>query len=479
MPHNPENGAIDAPTGVPAARVSVVVLLVEAERNVATWISSILAGLPEDTCRFEWVTQLPQATERLKHGDVDIVLIGASLSPEHNPGQALGRIREATDDALILPLTGVEFGAHGARGGDGDGLDTGAGDVRWEQRWLADTLRYVGERKAAMVALRDADEILFAAKERAQVTLSSIGDAVLVTDIEGNVTYLNPIAEMLTGWDGGDATGRSLSEVFAIIDGASRAAAANPAQRAIAADEPVELAANCVLLRRDGTELGIEDSAAPIHDREGRVTGAVIVFRDVSQSCAVTRRMAYLARHDALTGLANRIVLEERLEEALRLAARAGHKVGLLFLDVNHFKAINDSMGHEAGDQVLRAIAERLTGRMGSTDTLSRQGGDEFVILLPDINTRHEAARFAGALSRAVDQPLNVDGCELDVSVGVGIGVYPDDGRDREAIMRHADANMYRTRKGGGKRRASSQCEAKSETTTLQPLKDPLTPVRR
>ncbi|MGM0632898.1 MAG: diguanylate cyclase domain-containing protein [Pseudomonadota bacterium] len=470
MPYDPESVAIDAPTGVPAVRASVVVLLIEAEGEVARWISSILAGLPGDACRFEWLTQLSLATERLERGDVDVVLIGRSLSPERNYGQALDRIRQATDDALILPLTGIGFGARGVRDDD-NRIDSGTRDARWERRWLSDTLRYVGERKAVMVALRDADEILFMAKERAQVTLNSIGDAVLVTDIEGNITYLNPIAETLTGWTGVDAAGRSLSEVFVIIDGASRVPAANPAQRAIAADEPVELAANCVLLCRDGTELGIEDSAAPIHDREGGVTGAVIVFRDVSQSRAVIRRMAHLARHDALTGLANRMVLEERLAEALRMAARDGHKVGLLFVDVDHFKAINDSMGHDAGDQVLCAITERLTSCMGITDTLSRQGGDEFVVLLIRINTRQEAVQFADALARAVDQqPLNVEGCELDVSVSVGVGVYPDDGKDRQAIMCHADADMYRTRDGGGKRCAPSSVEVSGETATLRPL---------
>ncbi len=454
MSHDPASVTIDAPEGVqaPANPDSVVVLLVEAERDVAAWIASILTGSSEDACVFEWVTQLTEATERLRDGDVDIVLVGSSLSPERNPGQALDSLREATDDALILPLTEVGCDAGAARADVDDGP--------WERRWLADIVHYVAQRKAALIALRDADEILFEAKERAQVTLSSIGDAVLVTDIEGNVSYINPVAEALTGWACDEATGRTLSDVFSIIDGTTRDTAANPAQRAIEADETVELVANCVLIRRDGIELGIEDSAAPIHDRKGRVTGAVIVFRDVSQSRAVTRRMAHLAQHDALTGLPNRILLEERLGQALRMAARGGHRVGLLFVDVDDFKEINDSLGHGTGDQVLREIANRLTGSIRTTDTVCRQGGDEFVVLLPQIDSRHDAVRFADKLSRAIQEPLTVEGHELPMTVSIGVGVYPDDGDDCEAIMRHADSDMYRTREGDVDHRGSSTAEA-------------------
>lgn len=210
------------------------------------------------------------------------------------------------------------------------------------------------------------------------------------------------------------------------------------------------MAANCVLLRRDGSELGIEDSAAPIQDRHGRVTGAVIVFRDVSQSRAMTRKMAYLARHDALTGMANRVMLDDRLDQALRMAARGGHKVGVLFMDLDNFKGINDSVGHVVGDQVLRTIAERLTSHTRATDTVCRQGGDEFVVLLPGIEARRDALTFAGKLSRSIEEPLTVEGYALSVTVSMGVSVYPDDGSDCEALMRHADAQMYRTKKSGG-----------------------------
>lgn len=443
MSRDSEIVGIDAPGHDPAV---VVVLLIEVERGVAARIANVLAGPSVSECRLEWVTQLSEVTERLSHGDVDVVLIGSS-PPGVEPSQAVDRIRHATRGALILPL--IEAGCAVSIARDEGGDERRVSGVYWEGRWLADILHYVSQRKAAMTALRETDEVLFEAKERAQVTLSSIGDAVLVTDTEGNVTYLNPMAELLTGWACDDATNRPFTDVFAIIDGATREPATNPAQRAIDADETVELAANCVLLRRDGTELGIEDSAAPIHDRHGRVTGAVIVFRDVSHSRAMTRKMAYLAQHDALTGLPNRVMLDDRLDRALRMAARGGHKVGVLFMDLDNFKGINDSVGHVVGDQVLRTIAERMISRTRATDTVCRLGGDEFVVLLPEIDTRRDALTFAGKLSQSIEEPLTAEGYALSVTVSMGVSVYPDDGGDCEVLMRHADAQMYRSKKFG------------------------------
>ena len=206
------------------------------------------------------------------------------------------------------------------------------------------TVENISARKSTEFVLRAAEEALFEEKERAQVTLNSIGDAVLTTDLLGNVTYLNLVAETLTGWSREDALGRALSEVFRIIDGTTRQAAANPAQRAIEADKTIGLEADCVLVRRDGFEFSIEDSAAPIHNRNGRVTGAVIVFHDVSESRAMMLNMAHLAQHDFLTGLPNRVLLKERLSQAIGLANRHGKQVALLFLDLDNFKHINDSL---------------------------------------------------------------------------------------------------------------------------------------
>lgn len=307
----------------------------------------------------------------------------------------------------------------------------------------------ITERKAAESVLRRAEEDLFAEKERAQVTLDSIGDAVLVTDLAGTVTYLNLEAEVLTGWSRDEALGQPLTRVFRIIDGASRKTAPNPAQRAIAEDRTVGLAIGCMLIGRDGTELGIEDSAAPIHDRNGAVTGAVIVFHDVARSRLMSERMSHQAQHDHLTGLANIALMKERLNQVVSLAHRHYKQVAVLFIDLNKFKDVNDAHGHNSGDQVLKTIAGRLETCVRKSDTVCRRGGDEFVIVLTEIEYRRDAIKVAEKVLAAVSAPQVIDGHAVSVSASIGISLYPDHGADVEALLQRADAAMYQAKAGG------------------------------
>ncbi|MFZ0470463.1 MAG: EAL domain-containing protein, partial [Thiogranum sp.] len=311
------------------------------------------------------------------------------------------------------------------------------------------TVEDITERKSTEFVLRAAEEALFEEKERAQVTLNSIGDAVLTTDLLGNVTYLNLVAEAMTGWSRGDALGRPLGEVFRIVDGKTRQAAVNPAQHALEEDRTVGLAADCVLIRRDGFESAIEDSAAPIHNRDGQVAGAVIVFHAVSQSRATAVKMAHLAQHDFLTDLPNRALLTERLSQAIGLAHRHRKQVALLFVDLDYFKHINDSLGHTIGDQLLRSVADRLVASVRASDTVCRQGGDEFVILLAEIEQPQDAAHIAEKLRAAFAAPHLVDGQELHVTLSIGISVYPDDGGTVDTVMQNADTAMFHAKAGG------------------------------
>ena len=311
------------------------------------------------------------------------------------------------------------------------------------------TVEDITARKSIEFGLLAAEEALFEEKERAQVTLNSIGDAVLSTDLLGNVTYLNLVAETMTGWSSEEALGRPLAEVFRIIDGTTRRAAANPAQRALAEDRTVGLAANCVLIRRDGFESAIEDSAAPIHNRDGQVTGAVIVFHDVSQSRAMAQKMTHLAQHDFLTGLPNRALLTERLSLSIGLGNRHSKQVALLFLDLDDFKYINDSLGHAVGDRLLQSVADRLVACVRNTDMVCRQGGDEFVILLTEIEQPQDAAHIAEKLLAVFATPHHIDGQELHVTVSIGISVFPDDGGNVETMIQNADTAMFHAKASG------------------------------
>jgi diguanylate cyclase (GGDEF)-like protein/PAS domain S-box-containing protein len=285
--------------------------------------------------------------------------------------------------------------------------------------------------------------------ERAQVTLDSIGDAVISTDVAGNVTYLNAVAESMTGWLRQEAAGRRLQEVLRIIDGESREPALNPLAMAILHNKTVGLSSNCVLIRRDGYESAIEDTAAPIHDRRGHVTGAVIVFHEVGAARTMALRMSYLAQHDFLTELPNRMLLNDRLTQAIASAHRHAKSLALLFLDVDHFKRINDSLGHASGDQLLKSIARRLVACVRGSDTVSRQGGDEFVILLSEVARAEDAALTAAKILAAVSVPHVIEAQALHVTVSMGISVYPADGADAETLIKNADLALFQSKAYG------------------------------
>lgn len=311
------------------------------------------------------------------------------------------------------------------------------------------TIEDISERKAAEFSLRAAEEALFGERERALVTLDSIGDAVLSTDLLGRLTYLNRVAEVMTGWPSQEAVGRSLEDVFNIIDGDTHRTALNPSLLAISKNRNVGLAANCVLVRRDGLESAIEDSAAPIHDRDGQVAGAVIVFHDVSESRAMALKMSHLAQHDFLTGLPNRVLLTERLSWSIKLAQRHRKQVALLFLDLDCFKNVNDSLGHAIGDQLLQLVGERLSANVRASDSVYRQGGDEFVILLSEIENPNDAALIAEKLVAAFAVSHRVGGQELHITLSIGISVYPDDGVDLDTVLQNADTAMYHAKASG------------------------------
>jgi diguanylate cyclase (GGDEF)-like protein/PAS domain S-box-containing protein len=277
------------------------------------------------------------------------------------------------------------------------------------------------------------------AGERAQATLASIGDAVLSTDLAGKITYMNPVAERMTGWSTWEATGRPLQEVLRIVDADSREAARDPLALAVQRDTSVGVGENCLLIGRDGHESAIEDTASPIHDRHGNVTGAVIVFHDVGAARALSLRMSHLAQHDVLTGLPNRMLLTDRLDRAIAAAARHGSNLAVLFMDLDRFKSINDRLGHAAGDQVLQSVASRLMAGVRKSDTVSRLGGDEFVVLLSEVCCAGDATRAADTLCAKIAAPHRIEGRNLRVTASVGIGVCPIDGTDAETLLKKAD----------------------------------------
>jgi diguanylate cyclase (GGDEF)-like protein/PAS domain S-box-containing protein len=288
--------------------------------------------------------------------------------------------------------------------------------------------------------------------EVANVTLDSIGEAVLRADVQGKVIYLNRKAEEMTGWRREEARGRPIADVLRLIESVGVPAAGNAVGTAKQEDQTTKETAdgtNCVLVRRDGFECGIERKVTPIQDQDGKVTGAVVAFHDVSAAQAKSAQMSHLAQHDSLTDLPNRVLFNDRLTQAIALAERQGKQLAMMFVDIDHFKKINDSLGHDVGDKLLQSVAGRLMACVRRSDTVSRLGGDEFVVLLSQVEHAEDAAFSARKILRGLAAPHIIDNKTLDINVSIGVSTYPNDGQDAEALMNRADNAMYEAKEHG------------------------------
>ena len=311
-------------------------------------------------------------------------------------------------------------------------------------------------RQTAEIALQTTNEsllanaeALFEEKERAQVTLNSIGDAVISTNFSGQVSYLNIVAEKMTGWVQADASGIAVDEIFRLVDTTTHETIPCPTAQAIIENRRISLKAVCVLIRRDRDEIAVEVSAAPIHDRNGGVIGAVMVAHDVTAARELSMKLARLALHDSLTDLPNRALFNDRLSQTTANTQTNNGYAALLYVDLDRFKHINDSLGHATGDKLLQTVARRLLGCVRSTDTVSRQGGDEFVVLLADIVHIKDAVACAEKLIVALEAPYRIGEHELCVSASIGVAIFPDDAKEAEALLRCADFAMYQAKYHG------------------------------
>ncbi|MEO1131142.1 MAG: EAL domain-containing protein [Cyanobacteria bacterium J06639_1] len=293
---------------------------------------------------------------------------------------------------------------------------------------------------------------LFREKELAQITLRSIGDGVIATDARGRIEYLNPAAEQLTGWNAAAATGKPLGDVFQLIDETTRLPIENPVMRVMREGTIGGLAEQTLLIARDRSERAVEDSSAPICDRAGKPIGAVLVFRDVTQSRQLARQLSWQATHDELTGLLNRRAFERQLDIAISSARERGDRHILCFLDLDRFKVVNDTCGHAAGDELLRQIADLLRQQVRASDVVARFGGDEFGLLL--YRCSMETAR---RIATSVNQELQAmkfawKDKVFSTSSSMGLVAIDPDTRDLSAVLSRADAACYTAKEAGRNR---------------------------
>jgi len=309
-------------------------------------------------------------------------------------------------------------------------------------RYFVVQIQNISQRKAF-------EDALHRERELAEVTLRSIGDAVITTDPQLRITSLNPIAEAMTGWAGSEALGRPIAEIFQLFDAQHGHAIANPLRAAIEHNTIVDLAGRSLLRHRHGFDTPVEDSSAPIHDHAGNVIGGVLVFHDVSETRALALKMIHLTQHDTLTGLPNRSQLHGHIEQALATAARRQQRCALLYIDIDNFKQVNELYGHADGDRVLRALAVEIRRCLPGEELLSRYGGDEFVVLLPHLESVGQAASVCQALIAHCEQ-ISVAGLpDLALHVSIGISVYPDDAGEPESLLQHAETAVVAAKAQG------------------------------
>jgi diguanylate cyclase (GGDEF)-like protein/PAS domain S-box-containing protein len=423
-------------TGLPKQTI----LLVENRTEEFSWIHGMLNGDDQRSFAIIHVRCMADAEEYLASKSVDAVLLDLDLPDVRGPESAR-RIHLAAPQAALVILSELgnerlELGA----------IEDGAQDYliqgQIEPRELTRALHNAIARKLI-------EEALYEEQERAQVTLDCIGDAVISTDPAGNISFLNAAAERLTGWPAQEAIGQPLAHAFRIMDAEHRSTLLNPMEQSQWPERIGALPKNCILIQRNGDEIFIEDSVALIHNRQKRITGSVMVFRDVTASRLLTQKIAHQAEHDFLTGLPNRLLLNDRIEQAIASARRHRRPLAVLFMDIDGFKYVNDSLGHLTGDKLLQAVAKRMLSCVRAPDTVSRQGGDEFVVLLQEILHKDDAAITATRILRVLAEAHTVDRHELHVMASIGVSFYPEDGGDAETLIKNANTAMYQAKEAG------------------------------
>jgi len=297
-----------------------------------------------------------------------------------------------------------------------------------------------------------AEQAIFAEKERAQVTLQSIGDAVISTDAEGRIEYINPVAERLTAWSLAEARGQPIGTVLRLVNELTREPVESSLTGALGRGGVGGPTDHSALITRTGNEVAIQESAAPICDRAGRVMGAVMVFHDVTKERRLKRALAWQAGHDALTGLINRREFDNRLQAALLSAQRGEGSYALLYIDLDQFKVVNDTYGHQAGDRLLRDVTGLLQSRVRASDTIARLGGDEFGVLLEGC-TLEQACRIAEAARQAIrDFRFNWGSSTMSVGASIGIVEICAETENVAHVMSAADIACYAAKDAGRNR---------------------------
>jgi len=404
------------------------------------------AGYEPDYLRVETAEQMQRA---LQDGDWQVVVSDHAL-PGFSGLEALRMLRKHAPETpfiLVSGTVGEEIAVEAMRSGASDYImkDNLTRLVPSIERELREARERADRRRA--------EQALYQERERALITLHSIGDGVITTDAEGRVDYMNPVAENVTGWSYGEAQGYPLSEVLPLLDETTRHPIESPATVSLRSGRVVALNEQCVLVNRNGQEFHIEDSAAPIYDRDNSIIGAVLVFHDVTRERRMARQMIWQATHDSLTGLANRNEFADRLAGLLAsMAGSEDREHALLYLDLDQFKVINDTCGHAAGDELLKQLSRLLRREMPANASLARLGGDEFGVLIEDTSVA-EAREIANRMLHGISAfTFHWEDRRFDVGASVGMVPIQRDTPNASFVLSAADVACYVAKESGRNR---------------------------
>ena len=327
-----------------------------------------------------------------------------------------------------------------------------------EERWVDVTtglIEFEGKPSVLGTAFdvterKRAEEALGRLSRQNELLLNSAGEGIYGLDLEGKTTFVNPAAARMIGWEVEELIGKPQHDILhhSKPDGSPYPRESCPIY-SVFKDGSVSQVDSEVFWRRDGTSFPVEYASTPILDERGELAGAVVTFRDITERKQAEETIRHLAYHDALTNLANRTMFEDRLAVTLAQARRKRRMAAVMFLDLDQFKVVNDTVGHALGDRLLQSVAERLTGLVRDGDTVARVGGDEFTLLLAEVERVEEVAEVAERVLDALRQPWVLNGHEFRITTSIGIAMFPNDGEDADSLLSNADTAMYRAKDQG------------------------------
>jgi diguanylate cyclase (GGDEF)-like protein/PAS domain S-box-containing protein len=379
-----------------------------------------------------------EAVEKAKTAFPDLILMDIILGGEMDGVEAAERIREQCSIPVIY-------------------LTAHTDETTLQRAKLTEPVGYTlkpVEQKELMTVIEMAHykhQMEIKLKERQNwltTILQSIGEGVIATDKFGNITFVNPIAEKLTGWNQTDSIGKSLTSVLHLMD--------EDTGKLVRLGIP-ELLGNTTSNPVNGNvqivnyveKTPIELTSTVIRDEKENICGLVLVLHDLTERKRYEEKLRYNAVTDHLTALPNRFLFFDRLNMALAQAQRDFQKLGVLMLDLDNFKKVNDTHGHNVGDQLLKAVADRLVGMFRKGDTIARWGGDEFILLLPEIRQAEVAKNVADRILASFNRPFELDGLKITITASIGVAIFADDGSDADTLIKNADIAMYHAKAAG------------------------------